>query len=293
MERTDRGESPLGDLKRPSDADALAAALRAGGRGAGLPVMFGGIVGDGASALLTGFVGTRSRILQNLVIDSARGLGGRAIAEGRVGVVTDYANSSEITHEYDREVAGEGIESLLAVPAVVRGRTRAVIYGGLRRVEQIGDLAVNRIVTSAARLAGEIQIRDEVDRRVSVIAESAAAQPGSVPTGVSEAIISSYVELADIARSTTDPQIAGRLRDVETLLRTIGTESRECGPRLSPREYDVLSHVALGCANAEIADRLGLRPETVKSYLRAVMTKLEVRNRREAVVAARRHGLLP
>ncbi|MCF8610545.1 LuxR C-terminal-related transcriptional regulator [Gordonia sp. HY285] len=280
------------DTKRPSDADALAAVLRAGGRDTGLPVMFGGLVGERASALLTGFVGTRSRILQNLVIDSSRGLGGRAIAEGRVGAVADYANSSEITHEYDREVAGEGIESLLAVPAVVRGRTRAVIYGGLRRVELIGDLAINRIATSAARLAGEIEIRDEVDRRVSLIAESAAAQSVPVPAGVSEAIISSYVELADIARSTADPALAERLHGVEKVLRGVGTAHDGDGPHLSPREYEVLSHVALGCGNGEIADRLGLRPETVKSYLRTIMTKLEVRNRREAVVAARRHGLL-
>jgi LuxR family transcriptional regulator, regulator of acetate metabolism len=62
---------------------------------------------------------------------------------------------------------------------------------------------------------------------------------------------------------------------------------------LSAREFDVLSHVALGCRNAEIADRLSLSVETVKTYMRNLMAKLEVSSRHEAVFEARRRGLLP
>ncbi|RFU42340.1 DNA-binding response regulator, partial [Actinomadura logoneensis] len=64
-------------------------------------------------------------------------------------------------------------------------------------------------------------------------------------------------------------------------------------PRLSPRELDVLAQVALGCTNAEAAARLGLLPETVKSYLRSAMRKLDSHTRTEAVSTARRQGLLP
>ena len=284
------------DTRRPNDVDALRAALREGGRDSGLPVLFGGIVEGGRRLDLTGFVGTRSKILQNLTIDSERGLGGRAISEGRVGTVADYANSTEITHEYDVHVAGEGIESLLAVPAMVRGRTRAVVYGGLRRIERIGDIAINRVAMSAARLAREIEVRDEVDRRVSLIENATAADAASeapMPSAVSEAIIESYVTLEDIARTTSDPVLAARVREVEQRLRSLGRPATGDAPTLSGREYEVLSHVALGCTNAEIATRLGLRPDTVKSYLRTVMSKLDVGNRREAVVVARRFGLLP
>lgn len=49
----------------------------------------------------------------------------------------------------------------------------------------------------------------------------------------------------------------------------------------------------LGCRNAEIADRLSLSVETVKTYMRNVMDKLDVHSRHEAVVEARRQGLLP
>ncbi|PRC60968.1 helix-turn-helix transcriptional regulator, partial [Mycobacterium sp. ITM-2017-0098] len=41
------------------------------------------------------------------------------------------------------------------------------------------------------------------------------------------------------------------------------------GPPLTPRELDVLVQVALGCTNVEAGQRLSLKPETVKSYLRS------------------------
>ncbi|MFC6932444.1 response regulator transcription factor [Actinomadura yumaensis] len=49
----------------------------------------------------------------------------------------------------------------------------------------------------------------------------------------------------------------------------------------------------MGCTNAEAAQRLGLLPETVKSYLRSAMRKLDSHTRLEAVSTARRAGLLP
>jgi DNA-binding CsgD family transcriptional regulator len=83
----------------------------------------------------------------------------------------------------------------------------------------------------------------------------------------------------------------------DTLVRLMGgpeeTVAADSAPALSPRELDVLSYVALGCTNGEAAQRLSLRPETVKSYLRSAMTKLGAHTRHEAVVRARRCGLLP
>ncbi len=55
----------------------------------------------------------------------------------------------------------------------------------------------------------------------------------------------------------------------------------------------MLAEVARGLTNAEIAERLALRPETVKAYLRSAMRKLDVHSRHHAVAAARRAGLLP
>ena len=53
---------------------------------------------------------------------------------------------------------------------------------------------------------------------------------------------------------------------------------------LSPREADVLSLVAKGYINKEIADKLGLGLETVRSYLKSIYEKLHVRSRTEAAM---------
>ncbi|MFF5207354.1 response regulator transcription factor [Streptosporangium sp. NPDC000396] len=58
-------------------------------------------------------------------------------------------------------------------------------------------------------------------------------------------------------------------------------------------DLDVPTWVGFGRGNAEIARRLGLLPEAVKSYLRGAMRKLGTHSRHETVVAARRLGLMP
>ncbi|MCH5643912.1 response regulator transcription factor [Gordonia sp. ABSL49_1] len=279
------------DVWRPSDEDAMRAALRAGQRATQLPVHFGGVV-RGRDLVLSGFVGTRTGNLRDLVISTRCGLGGRAIDERRAGAVVDYANSTEITHEYDVEVASEGIQSLVAAPAVVAGRTRALLYGGLRSPDPIGDAAITRVVNAASQLAREIEIRDEVDRRVALIEQDRSQRGPTVAPAVAEGIVESYLELRSIAESTTDPALAERLRGIELRLAGLG-ETNPAAAQLSAREHDVLAHLSLGCPNREIADRLGLAPETVKAYVRNLMGKLGVHNRRAAVVEARRQGLLP
>lgn len=61
---------------------------------------------------------------------------------------------------------------------------------------------------------------------------------------------------------------------------------------LTGREEEVLELVARGLANKEIAHRLGIRTATVKNHVHAVLTKLGVGRRREAVRLAYESGLL-
>lgn len=61
---------------------------------------------------------------------------------------------------------------------------------------------------------------------------------------------------------------------------------------LSPREREVLRLVAAGSTNKEIAERLGVGDETVKTMLGRAFAKLGVRRRAEAVAAAHERGLL-
>jgi len=59
---------------------------------------------------------------------------------------------------------------------------------------------------------------------------------------------------------------------------------------LTPREDQILSQVSVGATNKEIALRLNISEKTVKYYMTNIMQKLQVRNRVEAVVAARKRA---
>ncbi len=63
-------------------------------------------------------------------------------------------------------------------------------------------------------------------------------------------------------------------------------------PRLTPREMEVLEHVAKGMNNREIAGALFISENTVKNHVRNILEKLHLHSRMEAVVYAVRAKLL-
>ncbi|MEU6097273.1 LuxR C-terminal-related transcriptional regulator [Streptomyces sp. NPDC047079] len=259
-------------------------------RATGLPVAFGGLVESGRPQIrISELSGHETTALSALAVVSGSGLGGKVVALARPCAVTDYSVSRQISHEYDGAVAAEGLRSVVAVPVVVRRRVRGVLYGALRTAQPLGDRTLSAAVAAARDVEQALVARDEARAML------AAAREPAGPSGAAwERVREAHGMLRSLAQRVEDPALraelldaCGRLAGAASSVPAAATEG------LSPREVDVLSCVAVGSTNAAAAERLGLRPETVKGYLRSAMRKLGAHTRWEAVVAARRAGVLP
>jgi DNA-binding NarL/FixJ family response regulator len=72
---------------------------------------------------------------------------------------------------------------------------------------------------------------------------------------------------------------------------TSGSGKQKLLAKLSPRELDVLREMESDATNLQIAQRLFLSENTVKHHIRNILDKLEVENRREAILFARQTAL--
>ncbi|MFJ9558970.1 response regulator transcription factor [Streptomyces fuscichromogenes] len=258
-------------------------------RATGLPIAFGGLVEAGRPRVrISELSGTNTAALRSLAVTSGNGLGGRAVALARPCAVVDYSASQQISHEYDVPVAAEGIRSVLAVPVVVRRRVRGVLYGALRSAQPLGDRTLGAAVAAARDVEQALIVRDEARGLLT----AARPEPAVVPDAGAawEQVREAHAALRALAPRIADPELRAELLTACGLLTAPAPEAEAV---LAPRELDVLTWVAAGATNAAVAERLGLRPETVKGYLRSAMRKLGAHTRGEAVSAARRTGLLP
>ena len=87
-----------------------------------------------------------------------------------------------------------------------------------------------------------------------------------------------------LGQRLTPRRSTGPFERSEAAIRSLG---------LSPREVDVLDRLAAGESNKEIARRLGISPNTVKTHIARVYEKLAVERRIQAVEKARLLALIP
>ncbi|TDA64860.1 MAG: response regulator transcription factor [Chloroflexi bacterium] len=89
------------------------------------------------------------------------------------------------------------------------------------------------------------------------------------------------------------PSITAKvMSEFKRMTRTPRTQMVELASELSVRELEVLRQVATGASNKEIADMLVIAEGTVKNHLTSILSKLEARDRMQAVLKAREYGII-
>ncbi|MGB9799747.1 MAG: response regulator transcription factor [Thermanaerothrix sp.] len=92
-----------------------------------------------------------------------------------------------------------------------------------------------------------------------------------------------FATLQTLARQTGQPEDALANDLLATGLRALSQRDHlwQCWQSLTPREQQATALACLGFTNRQIAARMGISPETVKSHLRAATTKFGVHTKAE------------
>ena len=88
------------------------------------------------------------------------------------------------------------------------------------------------------------------------------------------------------------PTVTRRLIAEVTARRSTRRPSHPALTELTPREREILELIAKGMSNTEIAEALFIAEQTVKTHVSKVFTKLDLRDRAQAVVLAYESGLV-
>ncbi len=213
----------------------------------------------------------------------------------RVAVVDDQALvrggfSMVLNHQSDIEVVAEAGNGLEAV-AVAREHRPDVVLMDIRMPELDGLQATARIVAELGA-AVRVLILTTFEPDEYVYRALRAGASGFVLKDIPpEQLVVAVRTVAD-GGSLLAPSITRRLIGRFAAQRTVDPGLLAQLERLTTRERDVVVAVAQGRNNVEIAAELFIGPATVKSHVSSVLTKLDLRDRAQIVVAAYEGGLV-
>jgi DNA-binding NarL/FixJ family response regulator len=184
----------------------------------------------------------------------------------------------------DIEVAGEVSDGQAAVRQSLL-LTPDVVVMDLQMPGLHGTEATRQIV--ARRPSTAVLVLTMFEDDDTVFAAIQAGAIGYLVKGADGADIVAAVRAAAAGQPVFGAALAGRLR---RWFATPPPRDRPF-PQLSTRELEILDHLAAGRSNADIGRQLHLSAKTIANNVSAILTKLHVSQRSQAIVQARDAGL--
>ena len=125
----------------------------------------------------------------------------------------------------------------------------------------------------------------------SVFAAMRAGARGYVLKGSDSAEMLQTIQAVANGQILFGPQMATRvLRLLKSTSPTSPTPPLSTFPSLTEREHELLTLIARGDSNATIAETLVISPKTVRNHINSIFSKLQVTDRAQAIVKARKAG---
>jgi DNA-binding NarL/FixJ family response regulator len=191
----------------------------------------------------------------------------------------------------DIDVVGEAADGVESVATVERLRPDVVVMD-IRMPELDGIAATRRITALDASPPTRVLVLTTFDVDDYVYEALRAGASGYLLKDATRDELVNAVRTVADGDALLAPSVTRRL--VEEFVRRPEPASRDVAELdvLTPRERDVLEQLARGRSNAEIAQHLFVGEATVKSHVAHVLTKLQLRDRIQAVILAYELGIV-
>jgi DNA-binding NarL/FixJ family response regulator len=196
---------------------------------------------------------------------------------------------SLLNEEPDLEVVGEAADGEQAVAAVRRFRPDVALMD-IRMPTVDGLEATRRIV--AGGLATRILILTTFDLDEYVYEGLRAGASGFLLKDASPEQLIAAIHLVAEGEAVLAPTVTRRVVEAFARIPAADDALRDALESLTAREREVLRLLARGRSNAEIARELFVSEATAKTHVRHVLSKLDLRDRVQAVVFAYESGLV-
>ncbi|MGY5136130.1 response regulator, partial [Streptomyces nigrescens] len=193
--------------------------------------------------------------------------------------------------EPDIEVVGQAVDGLDALTQVAELAPDVVLMDV--RMPRLGGIEATRRLTEPAGATVKVLVLTTFDLDEYVYEALRAGASGFLLKDASAEELAHAVRVVAAGEALLAPNLTKRL--IAEFSRVTSSPRAPLKDRvgdLTERETEVLSLIAQGLTNGEIAERLVLAEQTVKSHVGRILGKLGLRDRTQAAVFAYETGLI-